>query len=923
MNSRKEWIKAIEAYTRPNIGTEGGDPLHPLGGQQNMCGERRALVSANLFENDDQDLNEGAIDRGDREGKELGDFRVSFMGSQMFSYLRSRLECDLFESILEDAGFNPGDLSNDTIFSGRVEDENHIWSQEETLLTLRRIGSESYTIPAQRESSVESESIESRPHLSSASSVDSRNKTDLSTENSDIQFYLRKLSEMSIYSEEEERPFGVKTKEKERERLETTPSEKSPGDMRASIRTSLRSPLSFLPWVGQWNGEEGKEGRGEGSSSKSATSSVRQEKEYDEKTKRLRREIIKVAAIHRSCEDHIIKNQVENRQQVCVNASPNLDPYHDPNPNPNPNEQVCVLLEEEYEKAKGQRKAIIPCILVKISEKKEKKRGVGVKGTGTGDGENTPSLDDNDPKTVNENWFQSVWEKLSNDDDRWESYECSERFVAVLTAQIEEAQHPMASTSHLIPVINGLLGYLYEGMGDDDEALRKYSSCKLVESSRAMKCIVRKFLSLRIEKMKCRECVDIGTERVGETQSVCSPHQEMLAFLKWAIDIDIDIGLQAYRLLSALMHRRLVKRFSEALTVQVDESMVLGSQRFFPSNLDGEGAVFGRELLYGKFNRRRDALSVNVQEKEFTSRLDNKGSGSLNEIVTWSHSSTTPCALSISLLTKLKEILKAALEYEQNIPKSGTFKVLLTQSVQNALRASSAFKSFERDSCELQMADISSLSSTDEKILFWVNIHNVMMIHSLISCPITRNFGERFSLLRNSKYNIGGYLFSIIDVEHGVLRARSVKPAIFGPIVASFAFSDKDIRKRFALTEPCPEVSFALFTALTFSPALHVIKDARALRNKLSKCTQLYLQDNISTDKVVSAFRTIYQISLPEVFKVYWKDFGHSQNDVVSWISRRTNLKQQKVLETLLTEDHSFRLSFTSFEWQQTYFILP
>ena len=53
--------------------------------------------------------------------------------------------------------------------------------------------------------------------------------------------------------------------------------------------------------------------------------------------------------------------------------------------------------------------------------------------------------------------------------------------------------------------------------------------------------------------------------------------------------------------------------------------MVLGSQRFFPSNLDGEGAVFGRELLYGKFNRRRDALSVSVVEKEFTNRRDNKG----------------------------------------------------------------------------------------------------------------------------------------------------------------------------------------------------------------------------------------------------------------------------------------------------------
>ena len=102
-----------------------------------------------------------------------------------------------------------------------------------------------------------------------------------------------------------------------------------------------------------------------------------------------------------------------------------------------------------------------------------------------------------------------------------------------------------------------------------------------------MECILRKFLSLRIEKMRCidngdapdapksMEKVDQGVSSgVQGRQGELSARQEMVAFLKWAMDIDIDVGLQAYRLLSALMHRRLVKTFSEALTVSFTVSCV-------------------------------------------------------------------------------------------------------------------------------------------------------------------------------------------------------------------------------------------------------------------------------------------------------------------------------------------------------------
>jgi hypothetical protein len=113
-----------------------------------------------------------------------------------------------------------------------------------------------------------------------------------------------------------------------------------------------------------------------------------------------------------------------------------------------------------------------------------------------------------------------------------------------------------------------------------------------------MECISRKYLHARIDSLK------------NPASPVTSPgaiqsREQVVRILRWALNIDFTIGLECYRLLSGLMHRRLVSKISEALTVSIDDSMVLGSQRFFPSDLVGEGAVFGRELMYGKFNRKR------------------------------------------------------------------------------------------------------------------------------------------------------------------------------------------------------------------------------------------------------------------------------------------------------------------------------
>jgi len=181
-------------------------------------------------------------------------------------------------------------------------------------------------------------------------------------------------------------------------------------------------------------------------------------------------------------------------------------------------------------------------------------------------------------------------------------------------------------------------------------------------------------------------------------------------------------------------------------------------------------------------------------------------------------SSVAPCELSFQLLTKLREILRTACDdmYEKqrqtpmtntamnSIRKHGSqIKAKLDFSLRNAILSSSAFRNtFEVQCCQLQLADASVLNQ-EQRIVFWCNVYNIMIIHALIRTPICKNLSDRYSLMRTLKYNINGSYFNLIDIEHGVLRARSAKPIILGPpFVWSFSFSERDPKKKYSLRDP-------------------------------------------------------------------------------------------------------------------------
>jgi hypothetical protein len=297
-------------------------------------------------------------------------------------------------------------------------------------------------------------------------------------------------------------------------------------------------------------------------------------------------------------------------------------------------------------------------------------------------------------------------------------------------------------------------------------------------------------------------------------------------------------------------------------------------------------------------------------------------SEALNEIVVCTSTtySNRPCELSIQLLSKLREILRTFSQSpagEKLCKKKDTFSTVsgstmvmrICPAMIAGLVSSSAFRAFELQCCQIQRLDLRRLSLS-ERLLFFCNIFNMITVHAIILRGTPgNNLLERSVFMRSSKYNIGGLYFSLLDIEHGILRHSSSKPMVFGPLTISISFGDKDPRKLLVIEEPRPWISFCLFNACRTSPALVVLKDAANIDGEIKKQARKFLLDNIRVDHANKS------IEMPGLVRIYWTDFGGNRLKVLKLISQVCGSKFQTELAPLLSDGAKPKVEFSVLDW--------
>ena len=199
-----------------------------------------------------------------------------------------------------------------------------------------------------------------------------------------------------------------------------------------------------------------------------------------------------------------------------------------------------------------------------------------------------------------------------------------------------------------------------------------------------------------------------------------------------------------------------------------------------------------------KFLIYRGGLGVDSPEFSYATPSADLKTDVLNEVVICVTSSVQACELSVQLLTKLREIVRSACErlaspqeltQLKNLNASSWFQMGINPIMLSDIVKSYAYGSFELQASQLQKVDLGTLDE-NEKVLFFVNTYNIAYMHAIIVKGLPgKNLYERTAFMRSSKYNLGGFVFSLVELEHGVLRAASSSPMLFGPFSASMAFA--------------------------------------------------------------------------------------------------------------------------------------
>jgi len=122
--------------------------------------------------------------------------------------------------------------------------------------------------------------------------------------------------------------------------------------------------------------------------------------------------------------------------------------------------------------------------------------------------------------------------------------------------------------------------------------------------------------------------------------------------------------------------------------------------------------------------------------------------------------------------------------------------------------------------------------------------YNSLVLVSLIKRGAPSGSFSRFKLYQ-SRYNVGGHTYNLVELEHGVLRAKGGRPNAPGSMLLTASkFSKSDPRALDSLDSYEPLVTFALASGTMSSPAV-VPFTSQDVTMKLEVAVHRYLASHL------------------------------------------------------------------------------
>ncbi|KAI3840987.1 hypothetical protein MKX03_018218 [Papaver bracteatum] len=157
----------------------------------------------------------------------------------------------------------------------------------------------------------------------------------------------------------------------------------------------------------------------------------------------------------------------------------------------------------------------------------------------------------------------------------------------------------------------------------------------------------------------------------------------------------------------------------------------------------------------------------------------------------------------------------------------------------------------------------------EEKLAFWINIHNALVMHTFLVYGIPQTNLKRVSLLLKAAYNIGGQTISTDMIQNVILGCSVPRPlqwfrTLFSPRTK---FKAGDDRKAYAIDQTEPLLHFALCSGSHSDPAVRMYTPKKVFL-ELESAKEEYIRATFGVRSKVQ------KILLPKIVESFMKDLG-------------------------------------------------
>ena len=217
---------------------------------------------------------------------------------------------------------------------------------------------------------------------------------------------------------------------------------------------------------------------------------------------------------------------------------------------------------------------------------------------------------------------------------------------------------------------------------------------------------------------------------------------------------------------------------------------------------------------------------------------------------------------------------------------------------------SDAYQHFlEQCTPQLHQFDPNNLATRADRLAFWINLYNVLVIDAVIQFSVENSVTEGFAgilkFFRRSAYLIHNHRVSLEDIEHGILRGNSGNPYIPGP-----QFGKGDPRLAWVITLVEPRIHFAINCASRSCPAIGVYSP-EAIDSQLNQAANNFIRQEtqLDTDQHV--------ITTSQILNWFAKDFG-GKSGVIDFIYQYL---PEELADAQLKDPDKIKLKFRRYDW--------